>query len=141
MKHLALFISAAAVLVAVTASRAQVYFPNSGWSLTKAEEVAGSALFQDHCASCHANGTGDYLLAPSLKGVVGRRAASDAGFPYSAALKNSGLTWTEDNLRRWIMDNANMVPNTLMPHVSIKDPAEAIYLVAYLKTQKAPTKP
>jgi cytochrome c len=61
-----------------------------------------------------------------------------AGFPYSDALKKSGLVWTEDNLRKWIADSAHTVPNTLMPHVSISDPAEQIYLVAYLKTLKAP---
>jgi cytochrome c len=66
--------------------------------------------------------------------VYGRRAGSLSTFPYSGALKNSGLIWTEDNLRNWIADNAHMVPNTLMPHVSIADPAEQIYLIAYLKT-------
>jgi hypothetical protein len=31
-----------------------------------------------------------------------------------------------------------MVPGTLMPHVSVTDPAEEIYLIEYLKTLKAP---
>ena len=35
-------------------------------------------------------------------------------------------------------DNVHIVPNTLMPHVAISDPAEQIYLVEYLKTLKAP---
>jgi hypothetical protein len=34
-----------------------------------------------------------------------------------------------------------MVPGMLMPHVAIKDPAEIIYIVEYLKTLKAPEKP
>jgi cytochrome c len=76
------------------------------------------------------------VFGPSLDGIVGRRAGSAAGFPYSEALKNSGLVWTEDNLRKWIADSAQMIPNTLMPHVSISDPAEQIYLTAYLKTLK-----
>lgn len=50
----------------------------------------------------------------------------------------SGLIWTEDNLRKWISDNVHMVPNTLMPHVSISDPAEQIYLIAYLKKLSGP---
>ena len=82
---------------------------------------------------------GKPVFGPSLKGVVGRPAGSLAGFPYySDALKKSGLVWTEDNLRKWIADNAHTVPNTLMPHVSISDPAEQIYLIAYLRILKAP---
>jgi cytochrome c len=77
-------------------------------------------------------------LGPSLSGAYGRRAGSLPTFPYSPALKNSGLTWTEDNLRSWVADNARLVPNTLMPHVSITDPAEQIYLTAYLKTLTGP---
>src|SRR6516225_6335785 len=73
-------------------------------------------------------------LGPSLRGAVGRPAASAAGFPYSDALKKSGLTWTEDNLRAWIADPSHTVPGTLMPHVSLSDPAEQLYVIAYLKT-------
>jgi cytochrome c2 len=51
-----------------------------------------------------------------------------------AALKKSGLTWTEDNLRAWIADPSHTVPGTLMPHVSLSDPAEQLYVIAYLKT-------
>ena len=35
-------------------------------------------------------------------------------------------------------DSARTVPNTRMPHVSISDPAEQIYLIAYLKALKGP---
>jgi cytochrome c len=52
-------------------------------------------------------------------------------------LKKSGIVWTEENLRKWLADNAHMVPGTLMPHVSVTDPAEEIYLIEYLKTLKA----
>ena len=133
-------LSAAAIAAAATngPAYAQVF---SNWSLNEAEEVAGQKLFMDHCAACHVKQPGHGVLAPSLKGVVGRPAGSVAGFQYSEALKNSGLTWTEDNLRKWIMDNAHMVPGTLMPHVSIADPAEALYLVAYLKSASGTPKP
>lgn len=112
------------------------------WSMREAEELAGKHIFNDHCAACHSPQPGSSAaLAPPLNGVLGRPAASVAGFPYSNALKNSGLTWTEDNLLRWVADNAHLVPNTLMPHVSISDPAEQIYIVAYLKTLKGPATP
>ena len=38
------------------------------------------------------------------------------------------------NLRAWIADPSHTVPGTLMPHVSLSDPAEQLYVIAYLKT-------
>lgn len=112
-----------------------------GWSmhLGEAEQAAGRQVFNNHCSACHVK-AGRRSFGPSLYGVVGRPAASATEFPYSEALKKSGLVWTEDNLRKWLGDTTAMVPNTLMPHVSISDPAEQVYLIAYLRTLKAPPK-
>jgi cytochrome c len=112
--------------------------PGFGFDYLRAEQAAGQKLFDDHCAICHTLKRGQpFLFGPNLNGVVGRQAGSVAGFPYSDALKKSGLVWTEDNLRKWIADNAKMIPNTLMAHVSISDPAEQIYLIEYFKTLKS----
>jgi cytochrome c len=110
------------------------------FNIAEAEQAAGRKLFSDHCAICHTQVAGVRAYGPTLNGVVGRPAGSTAGFPYSDALKQSGLTWTDENLRKWIADPAHMVPNTLMPHPAIPDEAERIYLVAYLKTLKAPAR-
>lgn len=137
MKYLAVFILSAAGIVATAAGGfAQSSIPR--WSLNEAAQTAGRQVFNDRCAPCHTPKRDTRIvLGPSLQGVVGRPAASAAGFPYSDALKKSGLVWTEDNLRKWITDSAHTVPDTLMPHVSLSDPAEAIYVIAYLKTLKA----
>ena len=116
-----------ATLIGYRPSQAQL-----NWSVQEAEEAAGKQVFADHCAVCH-----DGILGPSLAGVVGRPAASAPGFAYSNALKKSGITWTEDNLRKWITETDYVVRYTQMPHISIKDPAEQIYLLAYLKTLKS----
>lgn len=136
MKYLTIL---ALSLVAIAATgEAGFGQPVPGWSVLEAEQIAGRQVFNDHCAACHAPKSGARVHAPSLRGVVGRRAGTVAGFPYSEAMKKSGLVWTEDNLRKWIADNTSLVPGTLMPHVSISDPAEQIYIIAYLKTLKSP---
>jgi cytochrome c len=133
----ALIFSAVSIMAAAVTASAQYVPALPRFSLLEAEQLAGRKLFSDHCAACHLQKPGARVVfGPSLDGIVGRRAGSAAGFPYSEALKNSGLVWTEDNLRKWIADSAQMIPNTLMPHVSINDPAEQIYLTAYLKTLK-----
>ena len=111
-----------------------------GWAVPygEAEQVAGRNLFQEHCIFCHALHPGQRAFGPSLYGVVGRKAGSVPGFPYSDALKNSGIVWDEDNLRKWIASTTNVVPTTLMPHTTVTDPAEQIFLVAFLKSLKAP---
>jgi len=140
MKHLAILVlSAVGMVVAAAAGWAEVPLTPT-FPLLGAEQAAGRHIYNEHCASCHAQRRGAReIYGPSLAGVVGRKAASVPGFPYSEALKKSGLVWTEDNLRKWVADPAHTVPNTLMPHVAISDPAEQLYLIAYLKTLKGPT--
>jgi len=104
------------------------------FSVIDAERSAGQQLFVEHCMSCHGRAGVAAGYAPTLVGVVGRHAGSVAGFPYSQALKNSGIVWSEPNLVKWIADAPGMVPGTRMPHVSITDPAERLYLREYLKT-------
>jgi len=106
------------------------------YDVIKAMQTAGRKVYADHCAVCHAQKAGAHAIGPDLNGAVNRAAGSAAGFPYSDALKNSGLTWTEANLEKWIADPSHLVPNTLMPHVSLGDPAERIYVIEYLKLLK-----
>jgi len=109
------------------------------WSVLKAEQVAGKQVFDAHCAACHVQKHDGHTFGPSLKGVANRAAGSVAGFPYSDALKASGLVWNEDNLRKWIAEPHQLVPKTLMPHVAISNPAEQVYLTAYLMQLKGST--
>jgi cytochrome c len=97
---------------------------------------SGKTVFS-RCAICHtvqqggANG-----LGPNLFGVVGRKAASLSTFAYSAALKNSRITWTPDKLKNWVTSPARMVPGTKMAFAGISNPKQADDVVAYLATLK-----
>jgi cytochrome c len=98
------------------------------------QAAAGAALFSHHCHACHSEDSAKNTFGPSLTGVVGRPAASLPRFVYSDALRASGVVWNEQSLRSWISDNEKFVPGTRMRHVSITDPAEQDYLIAFLKT-------
>lgn len=95
--------------------------------------LAGEEIFKK-CSACHSVDSSKNTFGPSLIGVVNRKAASLPRFAYSDALKKSGLTWTEANLRRWMAGNDILVPGTRMRHVQITDIAEQDYLLAYLKS-------
>lgn len=98
-------------------------------------QAAGQEIFKK-CSACHSSDGSKNTFGPSLVGVVNRKAASLPRFAYSDALKKSGLTWTEANLRRWVAGNDILVPDTRMRHVQITDKAEQNYLLAYLKSLK-----
>ena len=94
-----------------------------------AEMARGAADYDDRCSGCHAlEGVGQ---GPSLRGVVGRKAGSLAGFSYTPALKASGLTWTPANLDRWLMGPPKVVPGTAMT-TEVPDAHERQDLIAYL---------
>ncbi len=122
MKFTKPFIAGLAVVLSVSVNAASTM-----------EEAAGKEVFK-RCQACHSADPSRNTFGPSLNGVIGRKAASLPRFNYSQALRNSDLTWTEDNLRKWVADNDKLVPGTRMRHVSISDPAEQDYLIAYLKS-------
>ena len=99
----------------------------------KMMQAAGQEIFKK-CSACHSSDGSKNTFGPSLVGVINRKAASLPRFAYSDALKKSGLTWTEANLRRWVAGNDILVPGTRMRHVQITDTAEQNYLLAYLKS-------
>jgi len=55
---------------------------------------------------------GGHREGPRLDGVFGRKAGSVAGFDYSAGLRNSGITWSDVTLERWLRGPDDVVPDT-----------------------------
>ncbi len=100
------------------------------------EAAHGGQLFGARCALCHAAEGGGGGQGPSLAGVVGRKAAA-ADFPYSRALRGAGLTWSPDQIDRYLADPQALVPGTRMP-VKVTAADERHALIAYLATLKAP---
>jgi cytochrome c len=100
------------------------------------DAAQGKTVFQ-RCAICHKvdKGAGNGL-GPNLFGIVGRKSASVPDFEYSGPMKASGLTWTNDNLSKWVAGPAKMVPGTKMAFPGITSKGEIRDVVAYLNTLK-----
>lgn len=94
------------------------------------DPVEGKALFGEQCTACHALDTNKY--GPMLGHVFGRRAGAAPGYAYSPALKNAGVTWTADNLNRWLADPKKFIAGVKMP-VRVLDPITRRNIVAYLQ--------
>jgi len=100
------------------------------------DPVKGKAVYK-RCAICHTDdkGGGD-ALGPNLWGIVGRKAATRAGYPYSPQLKAANITWTEANLIKWSAAPQRMVPGTKMFFAGITSKNQQADLAAYLASLK-----
>jgi cytochrome c len=72
--------------------------------------AAGKKVFDLKCAICHATVAGKTIVGPSLFGVVGRKAGSLDGFPFSVAMKNAHRTWDEATLNAYLADPRQDIP-------------------------------
>ena len=96
--------------------------------------VAGKAFFAEKCQTCHNPEADRKTYGAPLAGVVGRTAGTIKDYPYSEALKNSGIKWTEASLKAWMADNDGMLPGTRMRHVGVTGAAEQDMIIAYLRS-------
>jgi cytochrome c len=103
----------------------------AGNAAAAADANHGKALFQT-CVACHSEKP--EAIGPSLKGVVGRKAAALDDFRYSAPMRRANLTWDEANLRAYIMDPQATVKGNRMPFGGLRAAGDVDDIVAYLKT-------
>ena len=96
----------------------------------------GKTVFA-RCAICHnVEKDGGNGVGPNLFGIVGRKSGIAEGFNYSAAMKNAHITWTEDNLAKYIAGPAKMVPGNKMAFGGIAQKSQIADVVEYLETLK-----
>jgi cytochrome c len=96
--------------------------------------AAGEAVFIQ-CKTCHVTDPGVNRIGPSLHDIVGRAAGQVAGYNYSPANKNSGITWSEAKLFQYLENPQRVIPGTKMAFAGIQDNQKRADLIAWLKTQ------
>lgn len=97
----------------------------------------GAEAFRQ-CAACHTLEPGRHRTGPSLAGVIGRKAGKTPGFRrYSAALRESGISWTEAALDSWLKNPGGVVPGTSMRIQPVADRTVREDIIAFLKTSGA----
>ena len=98
------------------------------------DAAKGEKVFAQ-CKACHVAEPGVNRVGPSLHGVVGRTAGSIAGFNYSKANKESGVTWNEEVLFTYLEAPQKFMPGTRMAFAGLKNPQDRADVIAYLKTR------
>jgi cytochrome c len=110
----------AALLTTATAARAD------------GDPTKGKQIF-NKCMVCHSIQAGVNKIGPSLHGVVGRKAGTVADYSYTDAMKNSGLTWDEATLNKYLTNPRKLVPGTRMIFVGLPKEPDRLDVIAYLK--------
>jgi cytochrome c len=96
------------------------------------DAAAGEQVFKK-CLPCHSIGPGaKNKVGPELNGLNGRHSGSAPGYSYSAANKNSGITWNHEIFEAYIKDPRGKIPGTKMIFPGIKNEKEIDNLWAYL---------
>lgn len=101
-----------------------------------AADAGGKPAAFAQCAACHSTEKGKNGVGPSLAGVFGAKAGHAAGYAYTDANKNSGLTWDEKTLDEYLTAPMKKVPGTKMTFAGFADPAQRKAVIEYLKTLK-----
>jgi cytochrome c len=97
----------------------------------------GQKTFNMKCAACHTNAAGARNgVGPNLFGLYTRKGGTTPGYASSAAMKASGITWTDATLSQWLDKPLAMVPRNKMGIAPPLKPDEKANLIAYLKSQK-----
>lgn len=123
MKKTALFAAIASALLLAVPAHAE------------GDAKAGEKVFAK-CKACHEVEKGVNKVGPTLKGLVGRKAASVPDYKYSEAMLAKGaegLVWTEETLTAYLPDPKAYVPKTKMAFAGLKKPEDVANIIAYLK--------
>jgi cytochrome c len=95
-------------------------------------------LFETTCTPCHNYDKGGepdmYGLTLNLSGIVGRKAASVAGFRYSEDLRKSGIVWDEAIIDRFIAAPKKLLPGTRMELPGVEDVKTRTGIIRYLRS-------
>ncbi len=98
------------------------------------DAARGAILFASNCAACHsaAKGGGDGQ-GPNLYTVYGRKAGSEAGFPYSGGFAKQSFAWDDAHLNQWLTKPTSLIPGSYMMYQQ-PDPQIRADIIAYLKS-------
>lgn len=104
-------------------------------ALADCDPNIGKKVFSSKCAICHVAEAGAAdSTGPNLAGVVGRPAASRAGFGYSPGMKAIQITWSAESLDKFLSSPQGMVSGTFMAFTGLSRVQDRQAVICYLQS-------
>ncbi len=116
----------AVAMIAATAGSAQAGDPEAGKKVFK------------QCSTCHWLKPGKAKVGPSLHGVIGRKAGTEKKFKkrYSKTMKSLDLTWTKENIGKYLLDPDGFAPgNRMTKQGQVKNQKDIDDVLAYIEQE------
>ena len=129
-----LFIAGALASLVAAAAKADPAEPTATAAVTDSPEYKRGKLLFIQCRACHELEAGQpHKVGPNLHGFIGRKAGTVEGFNFSAALKNSALTWDDETILKWLEKPSALVPGNTMAFAGIANPKDRNAILVYLR--------
>jgi len=84
---------------------------------------------------------GKVILGPSLAGIIGRKAGTEAGYTYSPAMKQANIVWDAKTLDAYLSDPQKLVPGNKMPFPGLKTDHDRADVIAFFAAPAAGAQP
>jgi cytochrome c len=103
--------------------------------VAKADPAAGQKVAVK-CQACHTFGKGEpNRVGPNLWGVVGGPSAHKDDYNYDDAIKNLKITWTFENLDKYLTSPKSVAPGTKMTFPGLPKAQDRADLLRWLRDQ------
>merc|ERR1712113_505148 len=105
-------------------------------SFAPGDAKKGAGLFKTRCAQCHTLKEGEgNKIGPELHGLFGRKSGQVAGYSYTDANKQKGVTWDENTLFEYLENPKKYIPGTKMAFGGLKKPKDRNDLITFLQNE------
>lgn len=91
-------------------------------------------VYLKNCGVCHTLSSSEpRRQGPPLNQIIGRKAGTVEGFPYSEGLRSADWVWSIEILDRWLENPQNVVPDSYMMYRE-KNPEIRQQVIQFLRT-------